>query len=232
MLARENLLEDVQYQKVVPNRYIVEVNSQAYALHYQPIEREIIRQWSEKLLRHLVTTNSRIGRKEYRFGGQVQVEIRPVPDLSPSQVRVMARIDAGDDPLAATQAALPACLELIGAPDRPSGRRWSLPQAGQIVLGRSPRCEIALDFVDVQSTRLISGMHATIRTSGGRWILFDGAPDGKPSLNGTYVNGAAVPTHGRELLDGDTIILAALDPTHPRLDTPGVAAFHFRVECR
>ena len=47
----------------------------------------------------------------------------------------------------------------------------------------------------------------------GRYTLYDGSPEGKPSLNSTYVNYARVGITGRLLVDGDTIILAALKST-------------------
>jgi hypothetical protein len=44
------------------------------------------------------------------------------------------------------------------------------------------------------------------------------------------VNGHRVPSHGRQLRDGDLIVLAALDPDDPSPDVPGAAALHFVVD--
>ena len=80
----------------------------------------------------------------------------------------------------------------------------------------------------IQEKPLISAQHAIIRIQGKQIILLDGGPSGKPSTNGSYVNAQPVPPSGWLLQDGDIVILAALDPHRPRLDTPGVAAFRFR----
>src|SRR5512133_2093818 len=50
MLTRENMLEDVSYQKVVPNHYVVEVSEANYAAQFRPIEGQVLRQWRERLL--------------------------------------------------------------------------------------------------------------------------------------------------------------------------------------
>jgi hypothetical protein len=92
MLARENILEDVNYNKIVPNRYLVELGENNYARSYQPIQERVLKQWADKLLEHMMTTNSRLGRKEYRFGGPIMVELRPVPDLTDSQARILSCI--------------------------------------------------------------------------------------------------------------------------------------------
>ncbi|MFL7810038.1 MAG: FHA domain-containing protein, partial [Anaerolineae bacterium] len=60
-------------------------------------------------------------------------------------------------------------------------------------------------------------------------VLLDGEPGGKPSTNGTFVNGRRVGTEGKSLEDGDVILLASLDPERPRLDTPGVVALAFHT---
>jgi hypothetical protein len=121
MLARRHALEDVNYTKVVPNRFIVEVNHQTYDKYYRDIENQVVRQWTEKLLAQLNTANRRYGRKEYRLGGPVQIEVRPVPDLRSYQTRILARIDSN---LAGEQTAamiLGPCLEML-----PAGKRFSL----------------------------------------------------------------------------------------------------------
>jgi pSer/pThr/pTyr-binding forkhead associated (FHA) protein len=78
---------------------------------------------------------------------------------------------------------------------------------------------------------MVSGEHAHIRCQEGVCRLYDGSPGGKPSLNGTFVNGRPVPAEGQPLRDGDAIILAALDPARPKADTPGAAAFTFEASC-
>jgi hypothetical protein len=92
MLTRENMLEDVNYMKVVPNRYIVEVSEQNYARQFRPIEGQILHQWRERLMEELVTANSRQGRKEFHFTGRLQVEVRPVVDLKDNEARILSRI--------------------------------------------------------------------------------------------------------------------------------------------
>lgn len=93
MLTRENMLEDVNYQKVVPNRYLVEVSEDNYIRQYQPIEGQVLRQWRERLLEDLVTANSRHGRKEFRFGGRLRLEIRPAPDLKDNEARILSCVE-------------------------------------------------------------------------------------------------------------------------------------------
>ena len=76
MLARDKLLEDADYKKVVPNEYIVELNPDNYAQHYQPIEAELRQRWQAKLLEVLDTTNQRLGRPIYKLSGPLRVRIR------------------------------------------------------------------------------------------------------------------------------------------------------------
>jgi hypothetical protein len=225
MLARESLLEDAQYAKIVPNRFVVEVGQENYTRNYQPIEKRLVQQWREKLLEHLTTTNSRMGRKEYRFGGPVQIDIRPAADLRDNQVRIHSQVNAEDRQVPAPQEELPACLVMF-----PGGRRWHL-HPGMTTLGRDETCDISLDIPAVQERRLVSGLHAYILAENGQYRLFDGGPDGKPSLNGTYANYRRVPPGGVPIKEGDILILAALDPDHPLPDTPGVVAFRFRLDC-
>src|SRR6266540_3783292 len=71
MLTRDNIIEDAQFRKLVPNQFVVEQPPDEYQRSYAPIEQELGQQWREQLLNHLTTTNSRQGRREYRFGGQV-----------------------------------------------------------------------------------------------------------------------------------------------------------------
>ena len=227
MLESQNVLEDVNYTKVVPNHYIVEINQDSYMQDFQPIQGQVLQQWSERILRRLMTANSRLGRREYRFAGRVKVEMRPVTDLSPSAVRVLYAIEPEQIPqnsVDGDHTATP-CLETL-----PSGRRWLL-SAPITTLGRDAGCDIVLNTPAIQQARLVSGRHAHIRLENGRYLLFDGAPYGRPSTNGTFVNGRVVPQNGHPLQNGDTIILAALDPNSPRIDTAGVAAFRFVVKC-
>jgi pSer/pThr/pTyr-binding forkhead associated (FHA) protein len=111
------------------------------------------------------------------------------------------------------------------------GQRWFLRQ-GNTTIGRDPSNNIPLDMPIVREKRLVSGKHAYIRAAGSVFDLFDGDPSGKPSVNGTFVNQRLVPPSGARLQEGDLITLAALDPLHPRLDTPGVVSFRFRMDCR
>lgn len=223
MLAQENMLEDAQYLKVVPNDYVVELNEVNYQQRYQPVEKMVCEQWREKLLAGLNTQNSRLGRKEYRFGGPVRVSIRPLPDLGEDEVRIQCQInpEAG----LSTPGIVLACLELL-----PDGRQWSL-RAGITLIGRNEPCDVCLDMPLVQQKRLVSGQHAYIRSEGHHCHLYDGSPDGKASVNGTFVNGQCVSAAGWDLRDGDIIILAALDSSQPRPDTPGVVAFRFHADC-
>ena len=225
MFARENILEDVNYQKVVPNRFIVEVNQGNYLRNYQSIENRIIDQWNKKMMEQLLTANSRQGRKEFHFGGRLQIEIRPVSDLEANQARILSRIqaDQGRQSLAGDST---ACLEMFSG-----GQRISL-RPGITTIGRRPANDIFLDTPEIQERRLISGQHAYIVSETPQYRLFDGSPDGKPSVNGTFVNYRRIPSSGHFLQDGDLIILASADPNNPRPDAPGVAAFHFRLVCK
>lgn len=228
MFARENILEDVYYHKVVPNRYIIEVGQENYARNYKNIEGQIKGQWRSKLLQELATANSRLGRREYAFGGPVQVELQPAEDLQANQVRIRWQIGQEQSP--SEDQAGKACLELR-AGGRTAGQRWRL-RAGVITLGRYDTCDIHLDQVDIQERRLISGQHAYLRSeTGGRLRLFDGSPDGKPSRNGTFVNNHRIPPGGQLLQDGDQIILAAPTPGQPQPGAPGTATFIFYQDC-
>ena len=99
-----------------------------------------------------------------------------------------------------------------------------------MIIGRDKACDIYLDIPIVQKKPLISGQHASIINQGREFKIFDGLPARRPSSNGTFVNGRQINyQHGQTLQDGDTIILAALDPNNPRPDTPGVVELVFRV---
>jgi hypothetical protein len=220
MLDRHNHLEDANYGKVVPNDYAVEVSQENYEQHYQPIADRVVEQWQQRLLDGLNTANGRQGYKAYRFGGPVQVGIRPAAGLAAGEVRIYAQIKP-ESP------ARPAAACLIQLPDH---RPWPLAD-GVTVIGRSRHCDITLDAPVIQERRMVSGEHAHIRCQEGVCRLYDGSPGGKPSLNGTFVNGRPVPAEGQPLRDGDAIILAALDPARPNADTPGAAAFTFEASC-
>jgi hypothetical protein len=261
MLARENMLEDANYGLVVPNDYIVEVSQVLYDQHYQPIEQHLGGQWQARLLDRLITANGRIGEKKYRFGGPVQIQIRPAAGLVDNQVRVRASITpaptgqkagtggpasspgraeaSASSSAAGASSAGPAANATGGAVDRtvhlgahgylallPGGPRYPL-RPGLMTIGRGPACDIHLKRPDVQQQRLVSGLHAHVRCEGNTCRLYDGAPGGYPSANGTYVNGNRLDAEGRILKDGDVIVLAATDPLRPRPDVPGSVGFIF-----
>jgi len=223
MLARESVLEDADYTKIVPNDYIVELNEDNYRRNYRPIEQHVCERWRASLALALDTTNNRWGREKYRFGGQVRVGIRASSDLAESRVRIQCRVDPNvGTGLTGTAS---ACLELVS-----DGRRWPLPK-GSVTIGRDRVCDICLHIPAVQRARLVSGQHAYIIYRDKGYWLFDGVPGGRPSTNGTFVNGQRVGRDGWELNEGDIIILAALDPNRPSLDTPGVVALSFHMNC-
>ncbi len=267
MLAREAVLEDVNYQKVVANHYVVEVSQANYARQFRPIENNIMQQWRERLLEDLMTANERQGRKEFRFGGRLRVEVRSAADLRDTEARILSRVEADlrpgaapareDQPqpaprIVAPQNARPrtsppmhpnltehptqppvvdtpvsvAFLELV-----PTGQRWAL-YPGVNTIGRSETCQIYLALTAVREKRLVSGQHAHIVMERGVCKLYDGSPDGRPSANGTYVNQRRIARTGHILRNGDTIVLAAADPSNPRTDTPGVAVLNYWAEPR
>lgn len=225
MLARENLLEDAQFHKIVPNRFVVEVSEENYKRNYRPIEQQVLQQWEGKLLEHLTTVNSRQGRKEFRFGGRVQIEIRPTPDLQTNQVRILSRVQPEVKSATLPSALSTACLSLMSGE-----RKWPL-SPGVNTIGRDASNHIFLDIPHVQERRLVSRRHAYLRVQDGEYRLYDGSPDGRPSANGTYVNYQPVPPAGYPLQDGDLIILGALRPGEPRPETPGTAALTFNLSC-
>lgn len=227
MLSRKYSLEDAEYQKIVPNEFVVEVHEESYLRNYQPIEERVLQQWHTKMLEQLATANSRQGRSLYQLSAPLRLEIRPASDLKPTQVRIRCRVQHPDKERGESTVHVTAapCLETL------SGKqRWPL-RSDTITIGRDMYCDIYLDMPDVQERRLISSEHTHLRFEKGWYYIYDGSPDGKPSVNGTFVNGQPVPPHGRRLEDGDTIILAALDRDNPRPDVPGVAELRFRMEC-
>jgi len=225
MLARDNLLEDANYDKIVPNHYLVELSPLNYSHNYQPIEERLIKQLIGKLLEYLTTTNSRLGRKEYRLGGPLTLEIHPAPGLTDWQARISYCIQPEPFPFPAASAPQTTCLELLS-----SGERWDLTP-GITTIGRNKTCQVHLTHPEIQEKRLVSGQHAYIVDDQQNWRLFDGSPTGKPSTNGTYVNGAAVPPEGRLLQDGDLISLAAVDSDHAPPDASGMVTIIFRGSC-
>jgi len=225
MLARENLLEDAHYQKIAPNDFVVEAAPDHYAREFAPLAATLCQQWRDRLLTTLTTANSRQGRREYRFAGQVAVALQPAPDLAPGQVRLRSRLKPDAAEATPAPRPLPGCLELL-----PAGRAWPL-RTGLVTLGREPTCDIAFDLPRVQELKLVSGGHAYLLCGPGAYRLFDGTPLGLPSVNGTYVNGRAVPPAGHLLQDGDLIILAAVHRDAPNAETPGVVALRFRANC-
>lgn len=221
MLNGRNHLEDVNYGKIVPNNFIVEVSPENYDQNYEPIEAQACEQWQKRLLNSLNTANGRQGRKVYRFGGPVKVHVRPTTDLSNKEVRIHSQIKSEKVGEFQIQAAY---LERI-----PDGKRWQLKE-GITTLGRSASSNIYLDSPVIQEKRLISNQHAYISAKRGHFYLFDGSPNGKPSQNNTFANGYPVTESGHKLSDGDVIILAALDYNNPRPDLTGAVGFIFHAE--
>ncbi len=227
--ARENILEDANYNKIIPNHFIIELPAQNHLRYFQPLEKSLVQQWCDRLLAHIMTANSRLGRREYQLGGRLHIEIRRAPDLKDYQARILSRVElepdfTGDKVSLGTKGQRKeiAYLELING-----DRRWPL-FPGTNTIGRDQSCDIYLDLPLIQEKRLISAEHAVIRIENEQSLLLDGGPAGKPSANGTYINSRPVPVQGSSLKEGDIIILAAINPRYPRLDTPGVAAFRFR----
>ena len=226
LLTRENIIEDANYRKIIPNQFVVEIGAENYARNYQLLKDQILHQWNEKLLDYLLTANNRQGRQEYRFAGPLQIEIYPVPDLGTGQIRIFSRVKTGGELNSQTgsQIELPAYLEILT-----TMRRWKL-HAGIVTIGRDSRCDIFLDIPEIQHKKLVSSQHAFLNCMTDRFLLFDGSPNGTPSLNGTYVNSRRLPQGGVELTNGDLILLAALDPNLPNPETPGVASLRFLQE--
>ena len=227
LLARENLLEDANYQKITPNQFVVEMGIENYGRNYHLLKDQILLQWNEKLLVHLLTANSRQGRQEYRFVGPLKIDIHPVADLGTNQIRIYSRVNAGGefDIQSGSQIELSACLEIM-----PNKRRWKL-HPGIVSIGRDSSCDIYLDIPAIQQKKLVSSQHAYLNCKTESYRLYDGIPNGKPSLNGTYVNLQRLTPAGVELKNGDLILLAALNPNLPNPDTHGVASLTFHQDC-
>ncbi|RPI80898.1 MAG: DUF2662 domain-containing protein [Chloroflexi bacterium] len=227
MLSRENLIEDANYQKIVPNLYVVELSRENFLRNYQPINNQISEQWRDKMAEHLQTMNDRQGRKEYRFEGKLQVQIRPGDNLEENQARVFSTVIPDQDKVTVPSAPqsilqeIVAYLDLLGA-----GQRWPV-YLGNTTIGRDESCTVFLDIPLVQEKRLISGHQAYIRCDKHDSLLFDGALSGKPSTNGTFLNSRRVNEQGSPLNDGDLIVLAAPDVRPDGTERPGTAAFRF-----
>jgi hypothetical protein len=236
LLNSDNHLEDVDYRKIVPNNYLVELNPDNYERHYQPVAQQVCDGWQLRLLQALETANGRMGRQEYRFAGPVRVQVRPVEGLAAGEVQIRCRVQTEPQPEPGTDHD-PACLQLWK-----NGRVWPL-SPGIVTIGRDAACHVHLQAPIIQEKRLVSGQHAYIvgdakrgAAEGGvkyahEYYLFDGSPQGKASTNGVFVNGRRLTSEGQLLQDGDQIILATLDPHNPQPDTPGVATFIFHRRC-
>ncbi len=230
MLSTNNMIEDANYHKVVPNRFVIELNQENFANNYQPIQKRVTLQWREKLLEDLEIANTRQGRREYNFAGRVEIQIRIGPDLAPNQARVYFLVgwmgQNAASQLIPPEQLLPACLERV-----PGGKRWRL-HLGIVTIGRVSGNDVVIEEPEVQARRLVSAEHAYIECDEKKFILHDGSPAGRPSTNGTYVNSVQVGPEGARLTDGDVILLAAIKPADPRLDMPGVAVLRFFREDR
>jgi hypothetical protein len=228
MLAKNNLIEDAEYQKVVPNRFLIELNPDNFTKNYQPIQKRVIQQLQEKLLSDLERANTRQGRREYNFAGRVEIQIGATEGLGQNQARIYYQVgwqnQNRSSQLLPPELLLPAFLELV-----PGGKRWRLHR-GIVTIGRDPENDVILDHAEIQARRLISGQHASIECGERKFVLHDGSPAGRPSTNGTYLNLKRVGPEGALLKDGDLILLAALQPSTPRPDTPGVAVLRFTLE--
>jgi hypothetical protein len=229
IMTKGNILEDANYNKILPNRFVVELSQDVFRKHYEPLEQSLIQQWREKLVEHLMTTNSRLGRKEYRFGGQLHIALRPAADIVDNRACVLSRVEPhvdleGQKPSSHTrmQGEETGYLESVNG-----DRRWPL-FPGDNTIGRDASSDVFLDIPVIQAKRLVSGQHARIYVDRDQHILYDGSLTGKPSANGTYVNSQRIPDYGLPLQNGDIIILGALHPQHPSVDTPGVAVLRFQ----
>jgi hypothetical protein len=94
MLSGEYALEDAEYQKIVPNDYVVELEEANYLRNFQPIEERLLQQWRTRMLEQLATANSRLGRSQYHLGAPLRIEIRPAANLKPDQLRILCRVQS------------------------------------------------------------------------------------------------------------------------------------------
>lgn len=222
MFSRRHLIEGADYSKIVPNEFVVELNPDNLRRNFEPIADSVIAGWRERLLQTLNTSNERWGRREYQFGGPVALRLARAPELDAGEVRIRCRVNP--EP-AGAQTADRACLGLA------DGSRVWLLERTPVTIGRGAGNNIHLEMPAVQQARLVSGQHAYVTFEDGHYFLHDGSPSGKRSTNGTFVNGREVGQEGRRLHDGDTITLAALDPTDPGADTPGTVTLFFHDDC-
>jgi hypothetical protein len=228
MFAPENLLEDARYLKIVPNEFVVELNPQNYEQNYRLIEQRIIEQWHARLQAALQTANQRQGRQQYQWGGRLSISLQPGPGLAPDAVRIRTRIvpdQASREPPAPAERAA-GCLELMS-----TRRRWPL-SAGRLTIGRADNADLQLSEARADGQALISSYHAYLVVEGGEAWIFDGSPAGRPSTNGTFVNGRRVGPQGQRLADGDVVVLAPLRADDPRPEVPGTVALRYWAECR
>ena len=221
MFDPDNLLEDARYSQVVPNDFTVELEEGNYERQFRQIEQRLTEQWRVRLLEALDTANQRQGRRQYQFGGPVRVSLRPGAGVAPAEVRIRCRI-APETRVAPTPA---GCLQLL-----PNGRAWPL-LPGTLTLGRHETSDIYLDAGNTRQPPLISAHHAYLLVTDTEARLFDGSPSGRPSLNGTFVNGQRVPASGHALKPGDVVVLAPLNPKDPQPDGSGVFALQFHERC-
>lgn len=222
MLDRNNVLEDARFASIVPNEFFVELSPDNYERHYRLIERRVVDQWLTQLAQAVQTTNQRQGREQYQFGGELRIHVSPAVDLAIDQVRVRCRIVPDPEP----EPAAGGCLELLS-----TGQRWELP-AGSTIVGRGEAADIVLDAGRTDARTLISSRHLTLQVDErGQVWAYDGVPGGRPSTNGTFVNGQRLTQDGRVLADGDVLVLAPLNPNQPRPDAPGTIALRYNARC-
>jgi hypothetical protein len=141
MLDRQNLLEDVNYGKIVPNEYLVEVGPETFEHRFRPIAADLTNQWQRRLLDALNTANGRQGSRVYRFGGPVVVHLRPAADVPEDEVRIRSRVN--NEQAVAAAVGIP-CLQRL-----PRGRSWPV-QGSVVTIGRSRQSDIYLDEPEIQ----------------------------------------------------------------------------------
>ena len=108
--------------------------------------------------------------------------------LKSTQARLLCRIgaDLAQNEYSTQEQSL-ACLKTASGDGS-----WKL-RRGANTIGRDASCQVYLDIPEIQQKKLVSGVHAYIIVQAGRYRLFDGSLDGRPSINGTYVNLQGVP---------------------------------------
>lgn len=161
MLSRENMLEDVNYLKVVPNRFIVEVSQANFARQFRPIEGQILQQWRERLLEELVTANNRRGRKEFRMGGRLRLEVRPAADLRDNEARILSRIEPDGPPQHGSPAARVVPAAQVAPPPQARPRSAAPYRPAPATRPKQPAGALAGAFLELVPT-------------GQRWALYEG----------------------------------------------------------